>query len=273
MKTQETSQGAVVALVIACVVQLIPFYLALTTSFKAQNDLSSVWKFPFSGLTFTNFATAISDGGILRSVLNSAVVTIGATLLTVLLSIFAAYPLARRRTTFNRFIELLILAMMMVPPLSILVPLYTMLNSMGLLNTYLGLILPLTCLELPRAVFLYTQFLRSVPTALEEAAAIDGANRFQVVLRIIFPILKPVTISVVILTGVYCWNEFALSSYIMTDSSMKTLAPSIAAFFGAQGSNVNAAVASSLLGVLPILIAYLFLQKYFMKGMLAGAEK
>lgn len=262
--------GVVVA---GCLLQLIPFYLALTTAFKPQSDLSTVWWFPFSQPTIDNFVNAIESGGILRAVFNSAVVTVVATALTCLLAALASYPLARRRTFPNRAMEFLILAVMMVPPLAILVPLYTLLSSVGLLNTYTGLILPLTCLELPRAVFLYTQFLRSIPISLEEAATVDGANRLQTLRVIVFPLLKPVTVTVVILTAVYCWNEFALSSYIMTNMEMRTLAPAIASFFGAAGSNVNAAVAASLIGVVPMLIAYLFLQRYFMKGMLAGAEK
>lgn len=258
---------------VGCLVQLVPFYLALTTAFKEQSDLSSVWAFPFAAITWDNFAAAIAQGGVLRAIFNSAVVTVIATGLTCVLAALAAYPLARRRTRLNRGVEFTILAVMMVPPLSILVPLYSLLNGLGLLDTYAGLILPLVCLELPRAIFLYTQFLRAVPLSLEEAARVDGASRLQTLRIIIFPLLKPVTVTVIILTAVYVWNEFALSSYIMTSTEMRTLAPSIAAFFGANGSNVNAAVAGSLIGVVPILIAYLFLQRYFMKGMLAGAEK
>lgn len=260
-------------IIVGCLVQLLPFYLAITTSFKDQSDLSSVWLFPFGAVTWDNFAAAVTSGGVLRATFNSAIVTAVATALTCVLAALAAYPLARRRTRLNRGVEFVILAVMMVPPLSILVPLYSLLNTFGLLNTYAGLILPLVCLELPRAIFLYTQFLRAVPISLEEAARVDGASRLQTLRIIVFPLLKPVTVTVVILTAVYVWNEFALSSYIMTSTEMKTLAPSIAAFFGANGSNVNAAVASALIGVIPMLIAYLFLQRYFMKGMLAGAEK
>lgn len=269
------STKTLVALVViaGCVLQLIPFYLAVTTAFKEQSDLSSVWWFPFTAVTWGNFAEAIASGGVLRATYNSAVVTVISTALTCILAALAAYPLARRRTRTNRVIEFVILAVMMVPPLAILVPLYSLLNGLGLLDTYTGLILPLTCLELPRAIFLYTQFLRAVPLSLEEAARMDGATRLQTLRVIIFPLLKPVTVTVIILTAVYVWNEFALSSYIMTSTDMRTLAPSIAAFFGANGSNVNAAVAASLIGVIPMLIAYLFLQRYFMKGMLAGAEK
>lgn len=271
MNGKKLGIGAVLALF--CVVQLVPFYLALTTAFKKQTDLSSVWLFPFSGATADNFKMAVEEGGVLRAMSNSAIVTIVATVLTCVIAALAAYPLARRRTGFNRAIEVVILTIMMIPPLSILVPLYSMLNQMNLLNTYAGLILPLVCLELPRAIFLYTQFLRAVPITLEEAGRVDGANTLQIFFRIVIPLLKPVTATVIILTAVYVWNEFALSAYIMSGNKMQTLAPSIASFFGEQGSQVNAAVASSLLGVLPVVIAYLVLQRYFMKGMLAGADK
>ncbi len=260
-------------LVVVCLIQLVPFYLALTTAFKPLTDQSSPWSLPSDGLTLTNFSMAIEEGGVLRAIWNSLVVTVCATLIVCVLGALAAYPLARNRSPLNRAIEILVLSVMMIPPLSILVPLYSMLNHAGLLNTYPGLILPLACLELPRAVFLYTQFLRSVPISLEEAAKVDGASAIQVFFRIVLPLLKPVTVTVVILTGVYVWNEFALSSYIMSGDSMKTLAPAIAAFFGEQGSQVNAAVAGSLLGAIPMIVAYVFLQKYFIRGMLAGADK
>lgn len=262
-----------VVLGLFCVLQLVPFYLALTTAFKKETDLSSVWSFPFARATLENFGTAVQEGGVLQATLNSVIVTVFATALVVVVGALAAYPLARRRTRANRAIELLVLAVMMIPPLSILVPLYSMLNHMDLLNTYPGLILPLACLELPRAIFLYTQFMRSVPITLEEAGRVDGANTLQIFFRIILPVLKPVSATVLILTAVYVWNEFALSSYIMSGDERRTLAPAIASFFGDQGSQVNAAVAGSLIGVLPVVFAYIFLQRYFMKGMLAGADK
>ena len=271
--TKKTKGLIGTVLVAFCVIQLLPFYFAITTSFKNLTDLSSAWAFPFGKITLDNFRSAIVDGNVLRAIANSAIVTVVVTLLTCVLGALAAYPLARRRTIANRGFEIFTLGVMMVPPLSILVPLYSMLNQMNLLNTYPGLILPLLCTSLPQAIFLYTQFLRSIPTTLEEAATVDGANQMQTFFRIVLPLLKPVTATVVILTAVAVWNEFALSSYIMSRGTMRTLAPAIASFFGTQGSNVNAAVAASLLGVIPVIIAYLFLQKYFMKGMLAGAKK
>lgn len=220
-----------------------------------------------------NFTIALERGNVGRAVLNSAIVTVVATVIVVVVGALASYPLARRRTRWNNFILMVTLAVMMIPPLSILVPLIRLLKSFGLMNSYLGLIFPLVAFALPQAIFLYTQSLRGMTESLEEAAKIDGAGTFRTFFSIVLPLLKPVTITVVILTGTNVWNEFALSSYIMTTNEMRTLAPAIASFFGTAGSNVNAAIAGSFLGVLPVLVAYLFLQKYFIKGMLAGAVK
>jgi len=260
-------------LAVVAICQLLPFYFALTTSFKRQNDLSSVFLFPFSGLTWDNFGKAITDGSILLAIRNSLVVTVVSTVIVMMVAAMASYPLARRATRLNKVVEFLILAVMMVPPLSILVPLYTQLSRMGLLNTWYGLSIVMICIQLPQAIFLYTNFLRAIPISMEEAATVDGASRWQTFTRVVLPMMQPVTISVVILCATNVWNEFALSSYIMNRAETRTIAPAIASFFGTQGSDVNAAVAGSLMSLLPILVAYLFLQKYFMKGMLAGADK
>jgi len=262
-----------VFITVAVLVQLTPFYLALTTAFKPQSDRSSLWLPPFAGATLENFETAMTVGRLDWALENSVIVTVASTLLVCIIAAMAAYPLARRPTKLNRFVSLALLAMLIVPPLSILVPLYTMLSDLGVLNTFGGLIAVLTTLHLPLAVFLFTQFMRSLPISLEEAAAIDGAGTFTIFTRIVLPSLKPVLATVTILTATSVWNDFAMSSYINNAASMRTLAPSVAVFFSAQGTNLGAAAAAALLGLLPILIAYLALQKYFVKGALAGAEK
>lgn len=261
------------ALLAMVVLQLLPFYVAATTALKERTDLSSTWLPPLDGVFLGNFATAIDDGNILQSILNSAIVTGVSTMLVCILGALAAYPLARRTTGLNKFVTAGILALIMVPPLSILVPLYTMLNQMGALNTYWGIIAVMVSTELPLAIFFYTAFMRSLPISVEEAATVDGANMFQTFFLVVLPVLKPVTATVAILTGVSIWNEYALASFILTDPALRTIAPSIASFFSTQSSNLGAAAAASLLAVLPILVAYLFLQRYFIKGMVAGSEK
>ena len=256
----------------AVMLQLLPFYITMTTAVKARSDLSSQWLPPVDWY-WQNFITAVEDGGILRAIGNSAIVTIGTTLLVCVLGALAAYPLARRPTTGNRLVLAGIIGLIMVPPLSILVPLYTMMARLGLVNTHIGTILVMTALQLPLAIFLYAAFMRGLPLSIEEAASVDGARGLQLLFRIVFPMLKPVTATVIILTGVAVWNEYAMSVYLMRSPETRTIAPAISSFFASSSTDLGAAAAASLLSVLPVLLVYLVLQRYFIKGMVAGYEK
>jgi raffinose/stachyose/melibiose transport system permease protein len=257
---------------VVVVLQLVPFYVALTTSLKAKTDLSPQLTFPTSNLFLGNFVQAVTEGGIFRAMLNSVLVAGVSTLLVCLLGALAAYPLARRRTSLNKAVLSLNVGLMMVPALSILVPLYSLLSKMHALNTYCGIILVMVTTSLPLAIFLYSSFMQTLPVSVEEAARIDGANLFQSLFYVVIPMLKPVTATVGIITGVGVWNEYALSGYILTTPETRTIAPAIASFFSIQSSNLPTAAAAALIAVIPIVVAYLFLQKYFVKG-LVGAEK
>lgn len=261
-----------VALGFVALLQLLPFYFGITTAAKPKSDLSSAWALP-SDIYWQNFTTAVQQGGILTAIGNSAIVTVVSTVLVCVLGALTAYPLARRITRGNQLVYAGILALIMIPPLSVLVPLYTLMKDIGALNTHWGIILVMVTGNLPLAVFLYTAFMRSLPVSIEEAAVVDGANSLQVLFRVVFPMLKPVTATVAILAGVAIWNEYALSSYFLRDPDVRTIAPAVASFFAAQGSNPGAAAAASLLSVVPVLLAYLFLQRSFITGMVAGAMK
>lgn len=254
-------------------IQLVPFYITLTTALKHKTDLSSQWLPPSQGIAWDNFAVAVSSGHILTAMMNSAIVTVVATVLVCLLSALTAYPLARRLSKPNAVISFGFIGLMMVPPLSVLVPLYSMMASFHALNTYWGIILVMVAGNLPVSVFLYTSFIRSLPISIEEVATVDGAHVWQVLFQIVFPMLKPVTATVVILTSVNVWNEFALSGFFLTSPDRRTIAPAIASFFGGNQSDLGAAAAASLISVIPVLLVYLALQKYFIKGMVAGSIK
>lgn len=261
------------ALLTMIVIQLLPFYVTVTTALKKKTDLASQWLPPQDGIYWQNFATAIDQGNILQAVFNSTLVTVSSTAIVCLLGALAAYPLARRTTRMNGFMSLVFVTLIMVPSLSLLVPLYSMMRSMGAVNTYWGTILVMVATNLPLAVFLFTSFMRGLPLAVEEAASVDGATTLQILLRIVFPMVKPVTATVIILTSVSVWNEFALSGFLMRSPELRTIAPAISSFFGTSSSDMGAAAAASLISVAPVLVVYLLLQRYFIKGMVAGAEK
>ncbi len=263
----------IVVLLIFIVIQITPFYIALTVSGKPKTDLSSRWSLPTQGLYLDNYKTAVERGNILTAIKNSVIITAVSTFFVCLIGCMAAYPLARVKSRLNRVIMLIILGVIMIPPLSTLVPLYTMMNKFNAVNTYWGMILIMVTGQLPLSIFLYTSFISTLPISLEEAARIDGANYIQIFFKIIIPLMKPVTATVMILAGTFIWNDYQMSLYMLTTSDMRTITTAIGAFFSQQSSNLGAASAASLMGMVPILLAYIFLQQYFMKGMVAGAEK
>ena len=173
---------------------------AICASSKPSDDLSSSLFLRFD-FEWSNFATAITDGGILKAIVNSVIITLCSTVITCLVGAAAAYPLARRQT------------------------LYSFLVQIGGVNSYWGIVLVLSTTNLPLAIFLYTAFIRAIPASIDEAGMVDGASKPKIFFTLILPLLKPVTATVVIMTSVGVWNEYALSNYLITDASMQPIAP------------------------------------------------
>jgi raffinose/stachyose/melibiose transport system permease protein len=140
-------------------------------------------------------------------------------------------------------------------------------------NTYWGIVTILVTFELPLSVFLYTNFISAIPVALDEAAAIDGCTPARAFISVILPQLKPVTVSVIILTGMHCWNDYQFSLYILQKPALRTITLAISSFFSQTTSNLHAAAAAALLAILPVIVIFIFLQKYFIKGMIDSAIK
>lgn len=257
---------------LACLIELVPVYITVTVALKPQTDLSSTWTMP-ARLFWSNFATAIEDGNLPRAFLNTAIITIGATFLVILLGAMSAYPLARNPSRLNRGVSTFILSIMMVPALSLLVPLYVMLVKAHAVSTYWGIIPVHVAFNLPLAIFMYANFIRTIPQELDEAALIDGCSVYSIFRRIILPLMTPVTVSVLILTSVSVWNDYQYSLYFLQKPAMKVVTLSIASFFGQSGADPHVAAAAALMAILPIMIVYLCLQKYFVKGMVESAIK
>ncbi|MBI9010591.1 MAG: carbohydrate ABC transporter permease [Clostridiales bacterium] len=257
---------------IASMISFIPFYITINVAFKPMTDMTSRWILP-KELYLGNFVTAIEKANIFGAMKNSLIITLISVLIIVLVGAMAAYPLARIRNKFNRGVLNLILAIMMVPPLSILVPLYSNLSKMGGISTYWGIIIIIATFQLPLSIFIYTNFIISIPRTIDEAAMIDGCNDFQIYYKIILPLLKPVTATVIILTCVAAWNDYQFSLFFLQDPKMRTVTLAISSFFSQSSSNLNAAAAAALMAIVPVVIIYIMLQKYFVKGMIDSAIK
>jgi len=259
-------------IIIIGIFHFIPLYTTINLAFKPKTDMSSRWLFSAEA-TWDNFIRAIEKAHIFRALGNSTIITVSAIILLVLIGGMAAYPLARNRSKLNNFIILFILSVMMVPPLSMLVPLVTIMGKIGAVSTYWGIVLILVTFELPISIFLYLNFIKTIPRELDEAALIDGCSRFSIFFRIILPLLKPVTATVIILTGVHIWNDFQFSLFLLQDRHMRVVTLAISSFFSQSSSNLGAAAAAAIIGVLPIAILFVFLQRFFIKGMVDSAVK
>ncbi len=249
-----------------------PFYIILSLSFKARTDRTSYWLFPKEP-TFDAYAYALDRGDIGLAICNTLVVTVFSVLLVLIFGAVAAYPLARHKTRTNKFILSCFVGVMMVPPLSVLVPIYKELVSIGGINTYWGIILITVTYNLPMSVFMFTNFITGIPKELDEAALIDGCSQFMIFPRIILPNMVPVISSVLILTGVAIWNDYSFQLYVLQKPKLKTITLAISSFFTEGNSNMPAAAAAAVLSVLPVAIIYLCLQKYFIKGTMDSAIK
>jgi len=262
----------VILSLVICIIHILPFYILITTSFKATRDLSSKWVFP-GYYYLENFSNAWVEANLRSAFFNNFIVTIISITLIVIIGSIAAYPLSRRQTGWNKFMYALFVSALIVPPLTILVPLYKFMVDIGGMNQYWGIIMLHITFNLPMTIFLYTGFIGTIPRDLDEAAMIDGAGRFGLFYRIILPLLKPVTATVIILTGVAVWNDYQFSLFFLQKTDMRTITVALSSFFGQYTSNVGWVAAGSFMGALPMIVVYLFLQRYFISGLSSGAVK
>ncbi|MCE7792697.1 carbohydrate ABC transporter permease [Salipaludibacillus sp. CUR1] len=254
-------------------IHAIPFYILITTSLKVRGDFSSRWALP-DYFTLENFAIAWESANLDRALMNSTLITGGAAVILIILGSMAAYPLARRNTKLNKGVLILFVAIMVVPPLTALVPLYQMVVGLGLMNTRTIAILVNAAAFMPLTIFLYSGFIRStIPKELEEAAKIDGCSTMGIFFRIVFPLLKPVTASVLIIACVFIWNDYQFAIFFLQSSDVHTLTVTMDSYFTENQNNLGLVASAAFMAMIPMAILFLFLQKYFIAGLSSGAVK
>ena len=263
-----------VALIVIAIVWIAPFVFIVFTSLKANSTVMGSSAFaPPTSLEWRNFAGAWARGHFSTTVFNSAVITTIKVPLGLLISAMAAYALSRIRLPAGRAIFLLVLFGTMLPFQVMLAPLFTLVNSFGLINTKVGIILPYLAFGVPYQVFILHGFFSEVPKELSEAALVDGASHFTIFRRIFLPISLPVLAALLILDFVATWNEFAMALVILQDNSTWTLPLGLMSFqsqFQSDYGQLNAAI---VMTVLPATIVYLIFQRYFVSGLTSGAIK
>ncbi len=250
----------------------VPFYIIISLSLKTRADRTSHWIFP-SRPSFQSYIYAFTKGNLGQTILNTLIITVVSELIILFLGSIASYPLARHKTKFNKAILAIFVGVMIVPPLTVLVPIYKEMVALGGINTYWGIIVLTATYRLPWSVFMFSNFIATIPKELDEAALIDGCSQFAIFPRIILPNMMPVVSSVIILTGVNVWNDYSMQLYILQKPALRTITLSMQTFFVEGRANLPAAAAAAVMAVLPLVVLYLFFQKYFIKGTMDSAVK
>ncbi|MFF2907858.1 carbohydrate ABC transporter permease [Paenibacillus sp. NPDC057934] len=260
-------------LLVYALVTLYPLFWLFISSFKSNQEffgspfaLPSVWQ-------FDNYTRAWEIGGIGKAFMNSVIVSVLSLVLTLFLGTLTAFIVSRLEFRFKGFIMMLFVLGMLIPIHSTLVPLFILMKSLGILDTYASLILPYTAFELPIAVFVIAAYLTSVPKELEEAAMIDGNGYWGIFFRIIVPLSVPAMATVSILGFLRFWNDFAFALVFINKQALKTLPLSLSMFSDGYGTDYSLTMAAMSIAVIPTIIIYLLFQNQIMKGMVAGAVK
>ena len=266
------------AIIVLFLLYMVPFILVLLNSFKQKRDIIKSpfsWLFTIKGLSFDNFVKAFNQMNFLNAFKNSLVVTVTATVLVTVLAAMLAYYIVRNVNVFSNIIFALMVASMIIPFQAIMIPLVSIYGSgLHMLNHRLTLIFMHTGFAMSMSVFIYQGFIKSgIPLSLEEAAYLDGCTNVQTFFKVVFPLLKPTTATLVILNVLAFWNDYLLPSLVLGKKNLYTLPLSTYSFYGTYSSDYGVIMAALVLTVAPILVLYLFLQKEIIDGVVAGAVK
>ena len=273
MKSRIAWSIAIFFAVIWAVITLGPFVFMVLNSFRDKKMMGrqGVLHFP-DPWYFKNYPDVISNGFFgffFRSVL---IVSISLILMLVIAS-FASYPLARMKFRLRGFLYAGIVAMMSVPMHVTLIPVYQMTNDMGLINNLFSLLGPYVAFALPMSVFILTGFMMTIPHEMEEAAVIDGCNKYNMFFRIILPLSKAGISTLAIYNVVGMWNEFAFANTFLNDIQVKTLPLALGAFKGEHAQDTPLILTVLTLSALPTIVLFIIFQDKLVKGMMAGAVK
>jgi multiple sugar transport system permease protein len=262
--------------VIVCMtvfLSLLPFLWFLDTSLKTQIEVTAIppGLFPSGSLHF--YGSAMEKYNLLHYVKNSLIVSSITTLITLTIAVFAGYALARIRIKYKGLIMGSLLLVSMFPQISIAGPVWKILQSLGWLNTYQGLVLPYVTLTLPLGVWILTSFFKELPVDLERAARIDGCSHFQALFKIVVPLAAPGVFTAAILIFIYAWNEFFFALLIMTEQAYQTLPVGIALFQGQYTMPWGEIAAASIVATVPLVLLVFLFQRRIISGLSAGAVK
>ena len=259
---------------ILAVICVFPFFWMLISALKPKDEIrSAVPSLLIDNPTIDNFRRVLVDNGFLTYIKNSFVVSLAATLISMIIAVLAGYALSRYyRKRIVKTSNFMMMLSQMIPGVLLLVPLYMIMQQMHMLETHISLVLAYTTFVIPLCTFMMSSFFDTVPIDLEEAE-IDGCSKAKTLIRVILPVSIPSLISTGLYAFINAWNEFMFGYVLISSDKLRTLTPAIMLFKGANLVDWGGLMAASVISVLPVTIIFLFLQKYFLAGLMSGSVK
>lgn len=267
--------AATVAIYVAAVVvgllAMAPFLWMLLTSIKPDGEIlrrtPTLWT---SDPQFDRYSDVL-DAGFARALRNSLIVATATTVAGVAVAALAGYALARFDLPLRRYLLLMVMAVQMFPLVVLIIPLFVVMKALGLLDSWVGLVIAYLSFTTPLAVWLLRSFFETIPKDLEEAAMTDGATRFGAMVRVIFPLAGPGLAATAIFSFIAAWNEFLFALTFVKKENLRTLPVALSAFVGQQQADWGRIMAASVLFTIPVVIFFLFVHRRLTTGMVAGS--
>lgn len=254
---------------------LFPFLWMVLSSLKPRDEIRArTPSFFIQSPTLDNFVSVLVRHNFLEYLRNSLVVSVTACVLSLVISLLAGYVFSRHyRSRVVQGTNFGMLVSQMIPGVLLLVPLYITMRNLGLLDTYAALILAYTTFVIPLSTFMLSSAYDSIPMSLEEAAEIDGASRLRTLTGVVLPVMVPSIVSVGLYAFITAWNEFMFGYIFISTDALRTITPALMLFKGANSVDWGGLMAGSVIAVLPVAVIFLFLQRYFISGLMSGAVK
>ncbi|NQD64910.1 carbohydrate ABC transporter permease [Bacillus haikouensis] len=252
---------------------LIPFYFVFINSVKPFAAIlidAAAWPEEFM---FSNYAKVWDIINFPRAFWNSVIITVASNIGLVIISSMAAWKMVRTPGKFSKILFVIFVSAMVIPFQTVMIPLMKLGGALNLTNSIPGLVIMYFGFGVPLSLFLFHGFVKTVPVEIEESAMIDGCSQFGVFWRIVFPLLKPITVTVIILNTLWIWNDYLLPLLVLQDAELRTIPLAASSFFAQYTKQWDMGLAALVLGIAPIIVFFLFLQKHIIKGIASGSIK
>lgn len=252
-----------------------PFLWVVLTSIRPDSEIfSDTFRILSDTVTFENYRVLFQESDFPLYIRNSVFVTLTATAISVTVALLAAYGFSRhRRFRWRTLLLILVIATQLFPFVILITPIYAIFYRLGLVNSFLGLIISYVAITLPFSIYLLLGYLATIPRELDEAATIDGSSTFGVIFRIILPVAWPGVATVAIFAFVQAWDEFLFALTFMTEGDKKTVPVGLASFFGEYTTQWNLVMTASVIATLPTLVVFMIFQRKLVSDLAAGAVK